>query len=92
MSDASFQELRAHPRDAVRRRGVVIDSVSGQSFRCIIIDISRGGAQLEIVARDLPGHSLALLDPEGGATHNLRVVWRSGQRVGVAFTHSTAAP
>jgi hypothetical protein len=92
MAKPSYNEQRVHPRDLVRRRGVVIDSLTGQSYRCIIVDISRGGAQLELVARELPEQALALLDPDGGATHDLRIVWRAGIRVGVAFITTTEAP
>lgn len=71
---------------------MLISSVTGASFRCVIIDISRGGAQLQLVARNLPPGMLSLLDPEGGHTHDLNVVWREGDRLGASFVASSDLP
>jgi hypothetical protein len=84
-------DLRAHPRTEVMRRGVVVDQ-AGASFTCAIVDVSLGGARLQLFASDLPGGDLTLIDTAMGTVHELRVAWRNGDFVGVAFTATVALP
>lgn len=79
-------EQRAHPRELVERRGVLVHAPSGRSYRCLIVDVSCGGARLIVEAEDLPRQDLSLLD--GGSVHQLRIAWRDGALLGVAFTDS----
>ena len=85
-SDSSASDQRAHPREEVMRRGVVVHAASGRSFTCVIVDVSLGGARLQLYAPDLPDDDLTLLDPHRETAHSLRIAWRNGPFVGVAFT------
>lgn len=66
--------------------------VSGATFRCMIVDVSLGGARLQMVAPNLPSEGLTLIDAAEGQSHKLRVVWRAGAFVGVAFRSSSDLP
>ena len=74
------------------RRGMLIHSVTGESIKCLVVDVSEGGAQLQLIAPGLPDGLLSLLDPEGGVSHDLKVVWRDGDRIGVSFVASSELP
>lgn len=92
MAAAPSKEKRAHPRQPVMRRGVVLDSVSRKSFGCLIVDVSLGGARVQLIAPGLPDKGLTLVDREAGQSHDLRIVWRHGPFMGVAFTGSAELP
>jgi hypothetical protein len=83
---------RAHPREEVMRRGVVVHGATGASIPCTIIDISLGGARLQLYAPNLPGDELSLIDADKGTMHDLRVAWRNGDFVGVAFEATVDLP
>ena len=85
-------DLRAHTRVEVMRRDVVVHRPTGDSFKCVIMDVSVGGARLLLYAPDLPDADLTLIDAQMGTLHELRVAWRNGGFVGVAFTASVALP
>ena len=85
------REQRAHLREEVIRRAVVVHQTTGDSFPCLILEVSEGGARLQLLSPDLPAEGLALVDAASGAVHGLRVMWRMGPLVGVAFT-GTASP
>ena len=92
MSDAqSSRDQRAHPRLAAMRRGILIHSVTGACLKCTVVDVSDGGAQLELSC-ELPDGLISLLDPEAGTTHDLKIVWRDGRRIGVSFVASSELP
>ena len=65
---------------------------SGRSFRCTIIDISVGGARVQLYAPDLPKEDLTLIDRDMGTAHQLRVAWSLGPFMGVAFTSTEPLP
>lgn len=65
---------------------------TGATFRCTIVDVSLGGARLQLIAPDLPGDELRLIDTAEGRSHELKVVWRKGAFLGVAFTSSADLP
>ncbi len=74
------------------RRGTVVHESSGRAYRCTILDLSIGGARLQLYAPDLPKEELTLLDPEMSTVHRLRLAWRVGPFIGVSFTTTTALP
>lgn len=74
------------------RRGALVHSVTGQIIRCVVVDVSKGGAQLEVITPELPEGMLSLLDADGCTTHDLRIVWREGNRIGVCFIASSPLP
>ena len=89
---ADGKEARRHPRRTVLRRGVVVHGPTGRSIPCTIIDLSLGGARLQLFAPDLPENELTLIDAELGRLHELRVAWRAGGFVGVAFKATVDLP
>ncbi|MBW3560458.1 MAG: PilZ domain-containing protein [Proteobacteria bacterium] len=90
--DKSGAESRTHERKPVMRRGVVVHEESGKTFSCTIVDLSLAGARLQLFAPDLPDRNITLVDRETGSLQQLRIVWRAGPMVGVAFVEpSTAA-
>lgn len=91
-SDPSGADKRAHPREEAMRRGVVIHQPSGNSVTCVIVDVSLGGARLQLYAPALPDEGLTLIDAKMGTIHQLRVAWRNGPFVGVAFTSTSQLP
>ena len=84
-------ENRRHPRREVMRRGVVVHGPSGRSFTCVIVDVSLGGARLQLIGDGLPDADLSLVDAQG-TVHELRIAWRRDPFVGVAFTATAPAP
>jgi hypothetical protein len=86
------RDKRVHPRETVMRRGVVIHSETGQTYRCVIVDVSTGGAKLQLLAPGLPEGTLSLVDLGAAANHDLKVVWRTGPMVGVSFLSSSPLP
>ena len=74
------------------RRGVVVHGPSGRSFTCVIVNVSLGGAKLQLIASGLPDGDLSLVDAQMGTGHELRIAWRNDPFVGVAFTGTEAVP
>ena len=85
-------DQRAHPREEVQRRGVVVHGPTGRGFSCVIVDVSNGGARLQLFDPTFPSDELTLIDAEVGEIHELRVAWRSDPFLGVAFVSSLALP
>ena len=85
-------EQRAHPREPVQRRGLVVHGPTGRGFSCVIVDVSDGGARLHLLDPTFPPDELTLIDADMGEIHELRIAWRNGPYVGVAFTSSLPLP
>ena len=92
MASTPSSEKRAQPRQAVMRRGVVLDSAGHRSFGCLIVDLSIGGAKLQLFAPGLPNSGLSLIDRQAGRSHDLTIIWRQGPFLGVAFTGTAELP
>ena len=87
-SDTPEGDKRQHPREQVMRRGVLVHGPTARSFTCTIVDVSLGGARLQLFAPDVPETGLTLVDAEQGSVHELRAVWRTEGFLGVAFVAS----
>lgn len=74
------------------RRGVVLHTESAKTYRCTIVDISGGGARLQLIAPGLPDTGLTLIDAVEARAHEIRVAWRKGPFMGVAFLSSADLP
>lgn len=81
-----------HTRTPVVRQGMLVHNLSGDTFRCTIVDVSLGGARLQLIAPDLPAGDLTLLDRHAGVSHALRIAWRAGPFIGAAFIRSSELP
>lgn len=85
-------ENRTQPRKLVMRKGAVIHQPTGRSFSCTIVDLSLGGARVQLYGQDIPKTELTLIDRDVGEAHELRVVWSLGPMMGVQFTSTTELP
>jgi hypothetical protein len=78
-------ERRKSERMAVRTAAKIVLPQPDAAIDCIAINVSDGGAQLQVRATDLPDVFLLHLT-ESGKRRHCRVVWRQGAETGVAFT------
>jgi hypothetical protein len=76
-------ERRAKPRKLVLMSGAI--QFASSTIDCLIFDISISGAALEITnPRDVPNRFNLVFKADG--THiPCHVIWREGERIGVAF-------
>ena len=61
------------------------------SDACLVRERSEGGARLELSGSTLMPNAFDLTLRDSGETRRVRVVWRDGRRLGVAF-EAAAAP
>ena len=81
------KENRGTKRRAIGRR-VWIDAGDGSPVaECLLGNMSDSGAKLMLGApRELPDNFTLLLSEDGRVARQCRVVWVSGNEIGVAFT------
>jgi hypothetical protein len=75
-------ERRAHPRHQVGYAARVTYGIS--SYSCTVIDMSVGGAQLELDEKIRP-YTVVTLHIENFGSFHGRVVWSRGDRHGLQF-------
>jgi PilZ domain len=79
-----MQERRLCPRKRVLKSGLIVRSGNGPTIECAVRNVSDSGACLQIsVAYDL---SMDFAFFMGGSHRSGRVVWRSKDRSGIAYT------
>jgi hypothetical protein len=74
---------RKRARQRVTQRAV-IRSEGARPMRCIVQDISEGGAKLKVGA-ETPDRFDLLLSPSGSVRRHCRVIWRTDEAIGVSF-------
>ena len=87
-------DARSAPRIRSFLRGEVSHSNGAQRAECVIRDISETGARVQISsAINIPEH-FELFIPQRNRRDKARLVWRSGEEVGLVFPAriSTSAP
>ncbi|WP_084698587.1 PilZ domain-containing protein [Muricoccus aerilatus] len=84
-----YEERRRWPRYEVQLRAHLLSGAG--SFGCTVIDLSEGGAQID-VAEPIPLPAVAVLNIEDGATYVARRRWVNGTRAGFEFTRDDRAP
>ena len=86
----NHQDRREHPRAAaVARARVFYGQQMAHWADCTIVDLSKGGARLQISAiYPLPSRFVVLRLADG-VVYDVRVRWRRGDMTGVAFDAST---
>jgi PilZ domain len=79
----SFMENRASPRELVLISGAI--EFAGSTINCLIRNLSISGAALEVAGPpDIPERFDLVFRVDG--THiPCRLIWRQGERIGVAF-------
>lgn len=80
---------RRHMRRTVNMAVKLVTTPDGPLRDCVVLDISEGGARLEI---DPPDEALQeftiVFSPTGHPCRLCRVVWRANKQVGVEFRKS----
>lgn len=85
---SGFLERRKSERVVVRTAARIVLPQPDAAIDCIAINLSDGGAQLQVRSTDLPDVFVLHLT-ESGKQRHCRVVWRQGAETGVAFTDRT---
>lgn len=91
---AAKREYRKHRRQPMRRAAAVVLQAADNPVRCVIWDMSDGGARLAIAhpAADLPRRFSLLLVKDASVRRNCEVVWTDSRFVGVKFISDWAMP
>ena len=85
-------ERREHPRVQWVTGGRIDLADNGKVLRCLVHNLSLGGARLTMLDTDrLPETIKLCVTPWDQSFHECRVVWRSKRAVGVAFLIPLAA-
>jgi hypothetical protein len=80
------REQRKNPRRPIRYNAWVVLGHRKRRLRCIVHDVSVGGARLEITkAEELPDAFMLMLTGSGEASRWCRAVWRTSDQIGVHF-------
>jgi hypothetical protein len=83
----SGAELRKKPRRQFHYAARIFTDQKAPLIACMLSDVSANGARIILKdSQDLPDSFLLLLTENGGPRRNCRVVWRSGDNIGVEFT------
>ena len=86
MSDVQItRERRAHPRYAVRKNGLFVDKISGNSLYCEIVDMSASGARVKLANSFVLSDRAELVVLSEAVCYDARVVWREGNFLGLSL-------
>lgn len=82
-----MQNKRKERRLRLRRYAEVVTGRQKPSVRCVVCDISNGGARLAVAPpiMTLPPRFLLQLDQDGRVQRKCEVVWTDARFVGVKF-------
>ena len=78
---------RKNPRRPMRRSAEIVLDPQRPAIRCVIWDMSAGGARLAIAASiaDLPHQFTLVLSANGDQRRNCEIIWTDSRYVGVKF-------
>jgi len=86
-----MEERRAKPRRKVLKGGI-IEFPNGGGLSCRVRNISDAGACLEVESpHGIPNTFLLRIDGEKHG-RQVRVAWREGRRLGVAYAEARSTP
>lgn len=90
MTASDYSDRREHPREPTNLRARVFYGHGMAHWAdCTIVDLSKGGARLQISSiYPLPSR-FVLLQLLGGVVYDVRVRWRRGDMTGVSFDART---
>ena len=79
--------LRKMPRAQVTQPAYIADEDGKLLFPCTMLDVSAGGAKLQIEddTKDLPDAFILVLSKAGQVRRRCKAVWRTSKTVGVQF-------
>ena len=83
-----IQNQRAHPRIETRLEGRLLSMVGRCNLRCVIADLSEGGARVSSPSYDLVPSRVFLLVEKTGDIFECEVRWRRADGVGFSFIDS----
>jgi hypothetical protein len=87
LRQSAMQELRrfhrVRPAGLVSKTGILFADLKSSPTLCDIVDISAGGACVDVHGSDAVPKKFIL--NHGGVKKSCVVVWQKGRRVGVAF-------
>lgn len=81
-------EKRMHKRNPVLYHAVGL-MPRDDTFKCRVLNISDGGAMLQIDDVDVLPEKLRVFIPESKTMHDCEVVWKKDGNLGVRFVSST---
>lgn len=87
--DDALAEQRQGGRERVLHRAVFVAEDGASSPSCIIVNLSEGGARIQMPEGETPPLRGTLIDVRTGALHQGHVVWRSGSFAGVSFSSTS---
>lgn len=76
---------RKHERIDFRRQACVVLEPDGPRLECMILDISVGGARLDVGPLPAPKMFILILTPNGEVRRTCLTTWRRGPILGVRF-------
>jgi len=76
-----FQRVR--PSGIMSRTGTIFVNVKSPAVACNIVDVSAGGACIEVHGTAPIPHQFVLNN--GGVKKTCYLIWQKGRRIGVAF-------
>jgi PilZ domain len=76
---------RRHGRVAFNRPGFLVLEPDGPWIECFIVDVSEGGACINVGALAVPETFVLLLSLNGEVRRLCQLVWRSGELLGARF-------
>jgi hypothetical protein len=82
------QDLRAHPRIATRLEGRLLSMDGRCNLRCVITDMSEGGARASTANCGLVPSRVFLLIEKTGDIFECESRWRGDEGVGLSFIDS----
>jgi hypothetical protein len=74
---------RVRPAGLVSKTGILFADPKSRPTACGIVDLSAGGACIEVHGSDAIPQRFIL--NHGGVQKSCRVVWQTGRRIGVTF-------
>lgn len=76
---------RRHKRADITRPVYILYDTASPLFECTLLDISDGGARMDVGTLKLPDTFILLLTPHADVRRFCRTVWRRGTQIGVRF-------
>jgi hypothetical protein len=76
---------RKYDRVDLRRSAFVVLAPNGPWLECTLLDISEGGARLDVGSLPVPKIFLLILTPKGEVRRTCLTAWRRGTLLGASF-------
>ncbi|OYU50403.1 MAG: hypothetical protein CFE31_02300 [Rhizobiales bacterium PAR1] len=86
------EDMRSSERNETLLQGQIVHSNGYSRTLCVIVDISDGGARIEIPTMVPIPEAFELLVPLRGAKYPAHIVWRHAREIGVSFSNGAAVP